>query len=272
MQKFTEIKDEKVPSLGFGTFRLGGMDCLDGVADALDIGYRHIDTAQMYNNEEYVGEAIKNSAVDRDKIFITTKVHPDNLSKEKFVPSVEKSLQKLALENVDLLLIHWPSDDETNRIAIDELMHAQNKGYTRLIGVSNFTVSQLEKAKSQADIFCDQVEYHPHLAQKKILKFLRENNMMLTSYSPLAVGRLLKDETIESLSEKYDHTPAQIILRWHIQQENVSAIPKASDHKHRKANFEIFDFELSSDDMLLIHSLDQKKRYVDPSFGPEWDD
>lgn len=271
MQKYIKIGSEKVPSLGFGTFRLGGADCLDGVADALERGYRHIDTAQMYKNEEFVGEAIKKSGIDRDDIFLTTKVTPDNMPVEKFLPSVEESLKKLNTDHVDLLLIHWPSDDETNKAALAELASAKEKGYTRLIGVSNFPVRLLEYAKKQEDIFCNQVEYHPYLGQEKILKFLRENDMMLTAYSPLGIGKILKDDVIISIAEKYGHSPAQIVLRWHIQQENVAAIPKASDKKHRQSNFEIFDFELSDDDMKSIFDLDQKNRLVNPPWGPEWD-
>ncbi|CAN5549308.1 aldo/keto reductase [soil metagenome] len=271
MQKFIELGGEKIPSLGFGTFRLGGQDCLDGVTDALEIGYRHIDTAQAYDNEEFVGEAIANSTIDRNEIFLTTKITQENLSKDKFLPSLEKSLKKLKVDFVDLLLIHWPSDDKSNYSAIQELKIAQDKGYAKLIGVSNFTLRQLKAAKEQANIFCNQVEYHPYLCQDKILDLLRENNMMLTSYSPLGVGRILKDDTIISLAGKYDHTPAQVVLRWHIQQENVSAIPKASNKEHRKSNFGIFDFELNDEDMKKIFSLDRNERFVNPSWSPEWD-
>lgn len=272
MQKHIKIGKEKIPALGFGTFRLGGQDCLDGAADALDIGYRHLDTAQMYKNEEFVGEAIERSGIQRDEIFLTTKVTPDNMAKEKFIPSVEESLKKLRTDHVDLLLIHWPSHDEANKEAIHELTLAKEKGYARLIGVSNFTLRQLKSAKELAEISCNQVEYHPYLGQEKILSFIHENNMFLTAYSPLGVGKILKDEIIISLSEKYGHSPAQIVLRWHIQQENVAAIPKASDRKHRKDNFEIFDFELSDDDMQTIFDLDQKNRIVNPPWSPEWDE
>jgi len=155
MQKYNEIGSEKVPALGYGTFRLAGNECTEGVADALEIGYRHIDTAQMYKNEEETGTAIKNSTVKREDIFLTTKVLPANSAKELFLPSVEESLKKLKVDFVDLLLFHWPGDDEVNKVAVEQLAIAKEKGYTRLIGVSNFTVRQLELAKQQADIFCN---------------------------------------------------------------------------------------------------------------------
>lgn len=271
MQTYVKIRSVKIPALGFGTFRLQGNDCLEGVLDALSIGYRHIDTAQMYKNEEEVGKAIKNSPVPRNEIFLTTKVTPGNFSKENFLPSVESCLKKLQLDSVDLLLLHWPSDDESNKIAVEELSKAQQKGYAKLIGVSNFNHRQTEAALKQADIICNQVEYHPYLGQRKILKYIREYDMMLTAYSPLGVGKILSDNLILSLAEKYNKTPAQIVLRWFMQQENVSAIPKASDRKHREANFNIFDFELSGEDMDKIFALDKGDRIVNPSWAPKWD-
>jgi diketogulonate reductase-like aldo/keto reductase len=275
MQSYIKIRSEKIPALGYGTFLLEGNDCLEGVADALSIGYRHIDTAQAYNNETEVGYAVKNSPVEREEIFITTKVTPRNFSQENFIPSVEESLKKLKVDYVDLLLLHWPSspaDDARDEVAVEQLALAQQKEYAKLIGVSNFTIRQMENARKQADIFCNQVEYHPYLGQNKILSYLHKHNMMLTAYSPLGRGKVLKDSLIISLAEKYGHSPAQIVLRWLIQQDNVSAIPKASDRKHREGNFKIFDFELSEEDMQDIFDLDSKDRLVNPPFAPKWDE
>jgi len=272
MQKYIEIRSEKIPALGFGTFRLQGNDCIEGVEDALNIGYRHIDTAQMYKNEEEVGAAINKSPLKREEIFLTTKVTPGNFSKEKFLPSVEECLKKLKTDFVDLLLLHWPSDDEANKIAVEQLALAQKKGYARLIGVSNFNHRQSETARKHADIICNQVEYHPYLGQQKILDYVRKHDMMLTAYSPLGVGKILNDAIILSLAEKYAHTPAQIVLRWFIQQKNVSAIPKASSKKHREANYKIFDFEISDEDMNKIFALDKGDRIVNPSWAPKWDE
>ncbi|MBX7045827.1 MAG: aldo/keto reductase [Ignavibacteria bacterium] len=272
MQTYIEIKNKKVPALGFGTFRMQGDDCLKGTAEALSIGYRHIDTAQAYANEEEVGRAIKNSGVNRDEIFLVTKVTPRNFSKNNFLPSVEESLKKLQTERIDLLLLHWPSDDETNKAAIAQLAMAQQKNYTKLVGISNFTLSQMETARKEADIFCNQVEYHPYLTQNKIRSYLEQHNMLLTAYRPLADGKILNDSEVISLSEKYSRTPAQIILRWFIQQNGVSVIPKASDANHRKENFAIFDFELAREDMDKIFGLNKNERLVNPSWSPKWDD
>lgn len=275
MQTYIEIRSEKIPALGYGTFLLEGKDCLEGVADALETGYRHIDTAQAYNNETEVGTAIHNSSVKWEEIFLTTKVTPRNFPKDKFISSVEESLKKLKTDYVDLLLLHWPSspaDNARDEIAVEQLALAQQKGYAKLIGVSNFTLAQMEMARSKADIFCNQVEYHPYLAQDKILNYLRSHDMMLTAYSPLGRGKVLNDPLIISLAEKYNRTPAQIVLRWFIQQGNVSAIPKASDKKRRKENFEVFDFELREEDMKNIFALDKKDRLVNPPFSPQWDE
>lgn len=272
MQTYIEIGGAKISALGFGTFRLQDKECHEGVADALNIGYRHIDTAQAYANEEFVGEAIKNSSVSSGEIFVTTKVTPRNFSVENFLTSVEESLRKLKMDCVDLLLLHWPSDEEKNKIAVEQLASAKEKGYAKHIGVSNFTISQMETARKQADIICNQVEYHPYFTQNKIRPYLLEHDMMLTAYRPLADGKILSDAVITSLAEKHKHTSAQIVLRWLIQQRNVSAIPKAADRKHRADNFNIFDFELSNDDMESIFALNKNERMVNPAFAPEWDD
>lgn len=275
MQQYVEIGSEKIPALGYGTFLLPEKECIEGVSDALHIGYRHIDTAQAYNNETEVGIAIQSSSVKREEIFLTTKVTPRNFPVEKFIPSVEESLKKLQVDSLDLLLLHWPSspeDDKRDEIAVEQLALAQQKGYTRLVGVSNFTLRQMENARRQADIICNQVEYHPYFAQKKVMNYLIEHNMMLTAYRPLANGKIIADELIISLAEKYNHTPAQIVLRWFLQQKNVSVIPKAANEKNRRDNFNVFNFELSAEDMKSISALDTGKRMVDPPFAPKWDD
>ncbi|MBN8568141.1 MAG: aldo/keto reductase [Ignavibacteria bacterium] len=272
MQKYIELRSEKIPALGYGTFRLQGNDCITGVEDALKIGYRHIDTAQAYKNEEEVGNAIKNSPLSRDEIFLTTKVTTLNFSKENFIPSVEASLKKLRTDYVDLLLLHWPSDDEVNKIALEQLALSQSKGYAKSIGVSNFTMSQMDSAISQADICCNQVEYHPYFTQEKIKVYLNKHNLMLTAYRPLADGKILSDRHIISLAQKYNRTPAQIVLRWFLEQKDVSVIPKASDEKHRRDNFNIFDFELSEEDVQDISNLNTGTRLVNPPWSPKWDD
>lgn len=265
------ISEHKIPALGLGTYSINGMECTDAVSNALDQGYRHIDTAQMYGNEAEVGVGIKASPTPREQVFLTTKVLTENFTKRDFMPSVENSLRKLKLDYVDLLLLHWPGSDEANKLALDLLNTCIDKGYTRLVGVSNFTIAQLEYARRLAPVICNQVEYHPYLSQQKMLENLREHNMFLTAYRPLVKGTITNDKTLIELAEKYNRTAGQIVLRWLVQQPNVAAIPKAASEKNRADNLNIFDFELSDDDMQRIFSLNKNQRFVSPSWAPVWD-
>lgn len=256
MQKYITIKNEKVPALGFGTWQMEGKECFESVIDALQIGYRHIDTAQMYRNEAEVGEAMEKSGVERGEIFLTTKVWPENFSVEKFIPSVEESLKKLKTDTVDLILLHWPSKVQgEDNIALEQLQLCKEKGYTKLTGISNFSIEQTENAAKYIDVFTNQVQYHPYKNREKLLRYLQEKGIMLTAYSPLALGKIKGDEKLIEIGKKYGKSEGQIVLRWLIQQERVSAIPKASSSINRKNNFDIFDFELDENDMKEIFAL-----------------
>ncbi len=254
-QKILEINGEEVPALGFGTYKLTSRDGEKAIEYALSAGYRHVDTAEFYGNEDVVGNAIKNSGVSRKDIFITTKVWPSNFSKQSFIPSVQGSLKKLKVAYVDLLLLHWPSDENTTHIATELLYKCLSLQYTRLIGVSNFSLDQLIAAQKIAPVFCTQVEYSPYNNHKKLLYYIREENLMLTAYSPLARGEVLKEPLIKRLSEKYNKSASQVVLRWLLQQDNVAAIPKAGSEKHSIENMQIFDFEISAEDMQQIFAL-----------------
>lgn len=238
-------------------------------------GYRHIDTAQAYDNEECVGQAIEESEVPRDQIFLTTKIWIDNFAPDHFASSLETSLKKLRTDYVDLLLIHWPVEkDASFEQQIRELEHIQAAGKTRLIGVSNFNVAQMRQVCDDigAPVACNQVEYHPFLDQTPVLDEARAQEMMVTAYSPLARGDVMKDPTIKELAETYGKNAAQITLRWLIQQDGVAAIPKSATDKHIINNFEIFDFELSSDDMKRLHDLARPDgRLINPEWAPDWD-
>jgi diketogulonate reductase-like aldo/keto reductase len=259
-----------MPEIGFGTYKLTGHAALTAVENALGAGYRHIDTAQFYGNEEEVGQAVRNSGIDRDKIFITTKVFPTDFSR---LPEVtEESLRKLKTDHVDLLLLHWPSDDESNKIALNHLNSMLGKGYTRYIGVSNFNIKLLQAAASAAPLACNQVEYHPYISQAKMTAYARENNILLTAYSPLAKGRVFADPTLAQLSEKYGKTISQLVLRWLVQQGNIAVIPKASSAERITENLNIFDFCLTSDDMGSISGLSSNSRITSPAWAPEWDE
>lgn len=269
-----QIQNEKMPALGFGTYELRGQNCVDAVKKALAIGYRHIDTAQVYENEAEVGEGIAKGGVKRSDIFLTTKVWQNNFKNKKVAQSVDESLKKLQTDYVDLLLVHWPFPDTPIDEMVQGVLDAQKAGKAKLIGVSNFTVAQMEQAKKASDgkVCVNQVEYHPYLSQQKVLDFVRKNQWAMTSYSPVARGKVLNDATLKEIGLKYGKNPAQITLRWHVQQDRVAAIPKSGTEKNIRANFEIFDFELTPDEMKKIGALAKPDgRLIDPDFAPEWD-
>jgi len=262
-----------IPALGFGTWQLRGAECSSCVDLALSEGYRHIDTAQIYENEEEVGFAVSRSNVPRSDVFITTKIWMDNLRDEDVRSSLEVSLKKLKTDYVDLLLVHWPVE----AIPLEETMRAfedvQQLGKTRLIGVSNFTVEQMKEVTDDlgVDIATNQVEYHPTLSQDLVLEFIHEKEMFLTAYSPLGRGKDLEAPVIQEAAEAHNKTPGQIVLRWLVQQDRVAAIPKSANHERIKQNLDIFDFELTKDEMHRIARLAHEGgRLIDPEWAPEW--
>lgn len=264
------INGVDVPALGFGTYRLTGPSCRSGVTDALEVGYRHIDTAQAYGNEDQVGLGIRDAAVERDELFLTTKVWMDNLSPHRIRTSVDESLSKLRTDGVDLLLIHWPTDEMDLEAVLDALLELKAEQKTRQIGVSNFTPELVRRAASHAAVFCNQVEYHPFLDQSRLLDAAREHDMLLTAYSPIARGEVFNSDTLDSIGAAHGKTPAQVALRWLIQQDHVAAIPKASGAEHRRQNFDLFDFELSREEMDRIAALSRGERIVNPAWAPAW--
>ena len=253
--QYKQIKNEKVPSIGLGTWRLSGSACTEAVERALSLGYRHIDTAQMYGNEDEVGRGMDSSGVDRGEIFLVTKLSTSNFTHEKVLSSAHESLEKLGTEYADLLLMHWPNP----RIPLEETLGAmrelQEEGSVRHIGVSNFPASMVVEATQHAEIFCNQVEYHPRHPQDELLEQARDLDYLLTAYSPVAKGRILSDATLGEIGEAHSKTPAQVVLRWLVQQEKVCAIPKAQSREHRESNLDIFDFELSEEEMELVSGL-----------------
>jgi len=268
--EYLEIDGDRVPKLGFGTWQLTGAACVDAVRDALELGYRHIDTAQMYENEEQVGRGIAASGVDRDEIFLTTKVWWENLEHDRFISSTEASLSRLGTEFVNLLLIHWPNQELPVAEPLDAMQQLQRDGKVRHLGVSNFTPELLSAAADLAPVVCNQVEYHPFLGQEQVLAAVRERHMMLTAYSPLAQGEVNEDPVLADIASVHGRTAAQVALRWLIQQDRVAAIPKAASADHRRSNLDIFDFSLDEDEMRRVSSLDRGRRFVDPDFAPTW--
>ena len=250
-----KIKGEKVPSLGLGTYRLSGEECVRAVERALALGYRHIDTAQMYRNEDEVGKGMQSSGVDREEVFLTTKVWPSDFSYGRVIETTRESLKKLRTDRVDLLLMHWPSRGVPLEETLGAMRELQGEGSVSHIGVSNFPPSMVEDAARHAEIFCNQVEYHPYEAQDELLEQAKEMDYLLTAYRPLSRGEILSDETLREIGEAHGKTPAQVALRWLIQQVKVAAIPKATSEDHLRSNFDVFDFELSNEEMERVFGL-----------------
>jgi diketogulonate reductase-like aldo/keto reductase len=264
-----------IPALGLGTWTLKGADCTELVADALKLGYRHVDTAASYDNEEAVGAGIRASGVPRGDIFLTTKVWHTDLAPRNFRCSAEASLKRLGVDHVDLLLIHWPDPKVPLADTVGALNEARANGLTRHIGVSNFPTALLAEAirLSDAQLAVDQVEHHPYLDQSKVLAACRAAGMAMVSYCPLhRGGDLLSEKPILDAAKAHGKTPGQIVLRWHVQQEGVVAIPRTTKKARLKENFDIFDFALSGGEMTAISALARPgSRICDFGFAPEWD-
>ncbi len=260
-----------IPVLGFGTFRLRGEECRRAVEAALEIGYRHIDTAEIYGNESVVGEVLRASPVRRETLFVTTKAWKDDLSPEGVRRSLQGSLDRLGLEYVDLWLIHWPNPAYDLRVTLDAMMDLKDQGRTRAIGVSNFPVAMFEEASVLAPVACNQVEYHPYLAQDAVLRAARAHHAAVTAYSPLAIGKVLNDSVLVAIGRKHGKSAAQVALRWLIQQPGVVAIPKAGDRKHAEENFDVFDFALDDEDMKSVGDLSRGVRLTNPAHAPRWE-
>ncbi len=247
----------EIPAIGFGTWRLDGVEAVRAVRDALDAGYRHIDTASMYGNESEVGEAIRTHAVPREEIFVTTKVWPSDLADGRLQRSAEASLKRLRMQHVDLLLIHWPSRDIPLAEQIRALCKARKAGLARHIGVSNFSASYIEAAVRHADepIVTNQVEHHPYLDQSALFAACLKHGIAVSSYAPIGRGAVLDDPAVVEIARARGKTPAQIVLRWHVQQPMNVALPKSSDPRRVRENIGIFDFALAPEEMRRISGL-----------------
>ncbi len=271
--QFVEANGAKIPAIGLGTWELSGRSCARVVEQALRLGYRHVDTAQIYENEREVGEGIRGSGVRRDELFVTTKVWTNHFAPNDLERSAKESLVKLRLSAVDLLLLHWPNPHVPLAETLGALAHAKQLGLTRHIGVSNFTVALIEEAVavSPEPLVCDQVEYHPYLDQSKVREACARHGLALVAYSPVAKGRIKNEPTLLRIGLAHGKTPAQVCLRWLVQQ-NVAAIPRTSRIERLSENIGIFDFALSDDEMSEISGLaNPKGRLTDYGFAPKWD-
>jgi 2,5-diketo-D-gluconate reductase B len=266
------IQGTEIPRLGFGTWLITGKDASEGVRDALEIGYRHIDTARAYENEAQVGEGIAASGVDRADIWLTTKIWLDDFEPARLKRAAEDSLRKLRTDYVDLLLLHWPSTDVPVEHSLQAMRELQETGLIRHVGVSNFPAGMLSRALDVLPLFADQVEYHPFLAQDALLGLAQRHDFTLTAYSPLAHGKVVGHPELTAIGEQYGKNAGQVALRWLLDQPKVTTAPKASSHDRRLENFDVFDFALSDADRERIAALPKDVRTANPSWAPDWSD
>ena len=274
MTEIVQANGAAIPAIGFGTWQLRGDAAIRAVDAALDAGYRHIDTAAMYGNEREIGEAVRAHVVPREDIFITTKVWSSDLADGLLQKSAEASLKRLQVDEVDLLLIHWPNREIPLREQIRALCDAKRRGLARHIGVSNFSPRYVEAAVQHADepIVTNQVEYHPYLDQSAVFAACRRHGIAVSSYAPIGRGAVLRDAVVKEIARAKGKTPAQVVLRWHVQQPLNLAIPKSADPRRIRENIGISDFALTPEEMDRISSLAVRgSRVVSSSNGMAWD-
>lgn len=264
--QYLSLGPAHMPALGLGTWELRGRTCRRAVRHALQIGYRHVDTAAMYENEHEVGQGIRDSGVARNDIFLTTKLGMTQQRRADVIASAEGSLRHLETDYVDLLLIHWPRPEVPLAETLEALTSLVEAGKARHIGVSNFPSALLREAASLAPVACNQVEYHPFLSQRTVLATARELEIAVVAYSPLAAGRVVRDKTLRAMGKRLGKSAAQIALRWLIQQEGVGALTRSTRRSRRKASLAALDFTLAPEDMAAVSALARGERF----FAPDW--
>jgi len=263
-----------IPAIGLGTFNAHGEVCSEAVSFAIKNGYRHIDTAPRYENEEAVGVGLRRSGVSRDEIFLTTKVWWDRIGADDLQRSAEESLQKLGVDQVDLLLIHWPNPAIPLADSIAALNDAKRRGYAKHIGVSNFPIALLNEAwrLTQEPLVCNQCEWHPSLDQERLRAVVRGFGMIFTAYSPIGRGGYDQNPIVAEIAKGHGKSASQVVLRWNIQHQGSVAIPKSVTPERIRANLDIFDFALTDAEMALISGLGSREgRLIKPDFAPAWD-
>ena len=263
----------RLPRLGLGTYRMQGDVCRAAVESALALGYRHIDTAEMYANEDAIGAAIAASGVPRHELHVTTKVWNENLARDALRRAFDTSLKKLRLDHVDLYLVHWPAPNMNLPEIFETLMRLKEEGRTRAIGVANFNIALVKTVVEEirAPIACNQVEYHVMLDQARLRQFLTAKSIPLIAYSPLAKGLAASDAALAAIGRKHNASAAQVALKWLLDQDGVAAIPKASRSESQQANLDALKLKLDDADRKAIAALPKDKRCVNPGFAPAWD-
>jgi 2,5-diketo-D-gluconate reductase B len=269
-----EAAGARIPAIGLGTWQLRGERCSVIVAEALRLGYTHVDTAQGYSNEDAVGEGLAGSGVEREAVFVTTKVRTDRMAEGELQRSVEESLRRLRLDHVDLLLLHWPNPLIPLADSIRALNQVKRHGLAKHIGLSNFTTAALDKAwrLTTEPLAAEQIEYHPYLEQTKMLAALRSREMAIIAYCPIALGKVVGDPVIGAIARAHARSPAQVTLRWIVQQGLV-AIPRTSKVERLSENLAVFDFALTEAEMAQMSAMTRPgSRLVnEPQWVPEWD-
>jgi 2,5-diketo-D-gluconate reductase B len=264
-----------IPALGFGTFRMPGADTLRMVPHALKLGFRHIDTAQIYGNEAEVGQGIASSGVPRGDVFLTTKVWVDNYARSAFLTSVDESLKKLKTDYVDLLLLHWPNDAVPLAEQIASLNEVKKAGKVRHIGVSNFNTALMAEAVrlSEAPLVTNQIEIHPYIDQSVVIDAARKAGLSVTGYYGMADGKVFSDVLLKDIASRHGKSVAQVVLRWLVQQDGVIALSKTVGEERAAENLAIFDFALSAEEMAAISALARPDGRIvsPPGLAPEWD-
>lgn len=258
-----------IPQIGLGTWQLTGRDGKAAIKQALDLGYRHIDTAYHYHNHQEVGQAIAESDVGRSEVFVTTKIWRDHLTEDKLNQQFEESLEQLDMDYVDLLLVHWPNQNVPITETLNTMQVLQQEGKIKALGVSNFTIDLLREALAVgAELVINQVEYHPSLVQRNLKEFCDNNDVTLTAYSPFGHdGRDLNLGLVKQIAEDKGVSAATVVARWLIQQ-GIVAIPKAAKQSHQKQNLQAKDITLSEKDMEKITQCNQDNRIISPDYGP----
>jgi 2,5-diketo-D-gluconate reductase B len=271
--EYLQTQGIRLPRLGLGTFRMQGDVCRAAVESALALGYRHIDTAEMYGNEDAIGAAIAASSVARGDLHVTTKVWNENLAPDAMRRAFDTSLKKLRLDQIDLYLVHWPAPVMNLPAMFETLMKLKQEGRARAIGVANFNIALLKTVVEQikAPIACNQVEYHVMLDQTPLRKYMSAKSIPLVAYCPLAQGRAASDPTLAAIGRKHGATAAQVALKWLLDQDDVAAIPKASRSESQKSNLDALNVGLDEEDLQAIAGLPKDKRFVNPGFSPAWD-
>lgn len=268
MKKLKLKSGDEIPVIGFGTYTLKGSEGINSVEIALESGYRHIDTAEAYQNQKEVGQAIKNSSLKREDIFLTSKVDFNNLAYNNVLSACDETLLDLDTDYLDLYLIHWPNKKIPMEETFKALKKLKEQGKIRNVGVSNFTIKHLEDVEeiSDVDIATNQVEFHPFLYQKELYDYCMSKNILITAYSPIARGKVFESEVLKKIANKYDKNPAQLSLKWMIEKDIV-VIPRSKTPEHIKNNIQLFDWELKDEDIALIDNIKEEKRLVDPEWG-----